>query len=82
MHAREAGLVMERLQHARERDRAAVRVRDDAVAVEGLHGTRTVHFRDDERIAVDEPVGRRLVDADRSGASRDGHERAACGGSD
>ena len=29
-HAREAGLLVQRLEHARERDRAAVRVRDDA----------------------------------------------------
>ena len=47
-HAREAGGVVQRLQHAGERDRAAVRVRDDAVVLERAGA---VHLGHDERDA-------------------------------
>ena len=65
--AGEAGLLVERLEDAGERDRAAVRVGDDA-AVADRAGA--VHLGDDERDPVLEPVGGGLVDRDR--AARDG----------
>ena len=58
-HAREPRRVVQRLERARERDRAAVRVRDDAVV---LGRPVAVHLRHDERDARLEPVGGRLVD--------------------
>ena len=76
-HACEADCVVQRLEHARERDRAAVRVRDDPVALQCLQGTRSVHLRHDERIAVDEAVRRRLVDADRAPRRGVWHQRTA-----
>ena len=64
--ALQAGRVVERLEHAGERDRAAVRVGDDPVALERLERAGAVHLGHDERVAVDEAVGGRLVDADRA----------------
>ena len=73
VEAPERRRLVQRLQHARERNRAAVRVRDDAVAFERLERADRVHLRHDERVAVHEPVGGRLVDADRArrGCDRD-----------
>jgi hypothetical protein len=56
---------VQRLQHARERDRAAIRVRDDPVV---LVRARSVHLGDDERNPRLEPVRGRLVDDDRAAA--------------
>ena len=67
------GRVVQRLQHAGQRDRAAVRVRDDAVVLERAVA---VHLRHDERDARLEPVRRRLVDRDRAAAHRVRHELA------
>ncbi len=61
--AREAGGVVQWLQHHRQRDRAAVRVGDDAVV---LGRAFAVHLRDDERDAVLQAERRRLVDCDRA----------------
>ena len=71
--------VVQRLQRAGERDRAAVRVGDDAVV---LGGADAVHLRDDERHAGLEPVRRRLVDRDRAAADGVRDELAAGGGAD
>ena len=68
--------VVQRLQHAGERDRAAVRVRHDPVALERLERAGRVHLGHDERIPVDEPVGGGLVDADRTGGRGDRNELA------
>ena len=51
--------IVQRFQGAGERNRAAVRIRDDAVV---LGGADTVDFRDDERHAGLEPIRSRLVD--------------------
>ena len=56
---------MQRLQRQGERDRAAVRVREDAVVLEGA---LAVHLGDDERDPGLETVRRRLVDRDRAAA--------------
>ena len=64
---------MQRLQHAGERDRAAVRVGDDAVVLERAPA---VHLGHDERDPGLEPVGRRLVDRDRAAAHGVRHELA------
>ena len=76
-HAREPRLLVERLQDAGERDRAAVRVRDDPVALEGLERTRAVDLGHDEWVAVHEAVGRRLVHADRARGRGNRHELVA-----
>ena len=81
-HAREACLVVEGLEDAGQRDRAAVRVRDDPVALERLERAAAVDLGHDERVAVDEPVGGGLVDADRAGRRRDRDELAAGGRAD
>ena len=73
---------MERLQDARQRDRAAVRVGDDPVARESLERPAAVHLGDDERIAVDEPVRGGLVDAEGAGRGRDRNELPARGRTD
>jgi hypothetical protein len=81
-HAGEPRLLVERLEDAGERNRAAVRVRDDAVAPERLERPAAVHLRHDERVSVDEAVGGRLVDADRAGGGCDRDERPAGRGAD
>ena len=58
---------MQRLEHARERDRAAVRIRDDAVV---LVCARSVHLGNDEGNARFEPIGGGLVDDHRAAAHR------------
>ena len=73
--AREAGGVVQGLQHARERDRAAVRVGDDAVVAERSFA---VHLGDDERNPLFEAVRGRLVDRNRAAADGVGHELATC----
>src|SRR5579884_3006954 len=77
--AREAGLLVQRLQHAGERNRAAVRVGDDAVVLERA---LAVHLRHDERDARLEPVGGRLVDGGRASAHGVRHELARRAGAD
>ena len=72
-HAHEPGRLVQRLQDAGERDRAAVRVGDDAVVLERAH---RIHLRHDERNAGLEPVGRRLVDRERAAAHGVRHELA------
>ena len=57
---RKPAAVAERREHHRERDRAAVGVRDDAVV---LQGSLPVHLRDDQRDARLQTEGGRLVDA-------------------
>ena len=61
---------MQRLEHAGERDRAAVRVRDDARRLDRLERAAAVHLGHDERVAVREPVGARLVDDERAALDR------------
>ena len=70
---------MERLEDAGERDRAAVRVGDDAAVAERA---RAVHLGDDERDPVLEAVGRRLVDRDRAALDRVRDELARGAGAD
>ena len=72
-HARQSGGVVQRLQRHRERNRAAVRVRHDAVV---LCGARTVHLGYDERNAVLQSVCGGLVDRDCPAANRMRHELA------
>ncbi len=60
-HTHEPGSIVQWFEHARERDRAAVRVGDDAVI---LGCTLCVHLRHDQRDTGLEPVRRRLVDDD------------------
>ena len=71
--------VVQGLQHAREWDRGAVRVGDDAVMLER---PLTVHLGDDERDPILQPVGRGLVDRDSASAYGVGDELAACRGPD
>ena len=61
--APEARGLVQRLQHHRQRNRAAVRVRDDAVV---LGGAPAVHLRHDERHAVRQAKRGRLVDGHRA----------------
>ena len=75
--AHQPRFVVERLEHAGQRDRAAVRIRDDAVTSQRLERPLAVHLRHDERIAVDQAVRGRLVDADRAGGRGDGNELTA-----
>ena len=70
-HAHEARRIVQRLQHARERDRATVWVRDDAVVLERAIG---IHLGHDEWDARLEPVCRRLVDRDCASSDRKRHE--------
>src|SRR5581483_3254958 len=77
--AAQARRVVERLEDARERDRRAVRVRDDAGRLEGGQRALAVHLRHDERIAVGEPVGARLVDDERATLDGVGDELAGRG---
>ena len=78
-HRADADGVVERLQHERQRDRAAVRVRDDAVVLER---PLAVHLGHDERHPVLQAEGLRLVDADRAAAYGVRHELAARAGAD
>ncbi len=71
--------LLQRLQHAGQRDRAAVRVGDDPVVLERAGA---VHLGHDQRHAVREPVGRRLVDGDRAAAHRVRDELARGGRAD
>src|SRR5579875_2844667 len=73
-HRSQAGGVVQRLQHACERDGRAVRVGDDPRRLERVEGPLPVHLGHDERVAVREPVGARLVD--RQGPALD------CGGNE
>ena len=73
-HADEAGRVVQRLERARERDRAAVRVGDDPVV---LGRADAVHLRHDERDARLEPVRRRTC---RSRSRRRGRRAARARG--
>ena len=82
MHALQPGRLVQRLQRRRERDRAAVRVGDDAVALERLERALAVHLGHDQRVAVDEAVGRGLVDADRAAGRGVRNELLGTGGSD
>ncbi len=78
-HPDEPSGVVEGLERAGERDRAAIRVRDDPVVLERA---RRVHLRHDERDPRLEPVGGRLVHRDRAAADGVGDELAARGGAD
>ena len=80
--ALDADRVVQWLEHAGQRNRAAVRVRNDAVARERFEGACAIHLGHDERIAVDEPIRGRLVDADRASGRGVRHERATRGGPD
>jgi hypothetical protein len=62
---------VQRLQHAGERDRAAVRVCENSVVRERA---RSVHLGHDERDPGLEPVRRGLVDGHRATANRVRHE--------
>jgi len=64
-HAAQSRRVVQRLQHAGQWDRAAVRVGQDPVV---LGDPIAVHLRHDERDAGLQPVRRRLVDRDRAAA--------------
>jgi hypothetical protein len=70
---------VQRLEHHRQRDRAAVRVRDDAVV---LGCAPAVHLGHHERNPVLEAIGGRLVDRDRAARDGVGHELARERGSD
>ncbi len=80
-HAGEAGSLLQGAEDAGERDRAAVRVRDDPVAVERLERAVAVHLGHDERVAVDQAVRRGLVDAEGAARGRGRDELAARRGS-
>ena len=72
--ALEPGRVVQGLERARERDRTAVRVGDDAVV---LGGADAVHLGHHERNARLEAERRRLVDADGAALDGDRDELAA-----
>ena len=76
------GAVVERLEDAGERDRAAVRVRDDAITLERLERPIAVHLWNHEWTAVDQAVGGRLVHADGTGGGGVRHQLPAGGRAD
>ena len=77
-HACDPGGVVQRLENAAELNCRAVRVGDDLVVVENA----VIDAGDDERDAVGEAVGVRLVEADGAAAGRLGEELAARLGAD
>ena len=78
-HAHEPGGVVQRLERAGERDRAAVRVRDDALV---LGRADAVHLGHDERDPGSSRYADGLVDADRAATDGVGDELAGRRGAD
>ena len=72
-HALEPGGVVQRCERHRQRNRAAVRVRDDPGVLERA---LAIHLGHDERDTRLEPESRRLVHAERTRSGREGNELA------
>ena len=73
-HRPQPGLLVERLEHKRQRNGRAVRIRNQAVVLER---PPAVHLRHDKRHARLEPERLGLVHAERSGANGARNELSA-----
>ncbi len=78
-HALEPCGVVQRCERHRQRNRAAVRVRDDSRVLERA---LAIHLGHDERDTRLEPESRRLVHAERTRSGREGNELATDLGAD